>query len=133
MKLGVAVFTVALCAPALAQTAPDAASATAAQEQVPTPAKIYARDPTGQGDPNAITCRSPQTLPGKRLLGPEACRTNAQWAQYNKDGMVLAADGVHFQPSEKMRTINPQACHAATMGGGGTANMIYANISQICE
>lgn len=38
--------------------------------------------------------------------------------------MVLSADGVHFQPSEKMRTLNPQACHPATMGSGGTAAMI---------
>ena len=127
MKLAVAALAFTLCAPALAETAPDAASANAA------PAKTYSRDPTGVGDPNAITCRPPQTLPGKRLLGPEACRTNAQWAQYNRDGMALSADGVHFQPSEKMRTLNPQACHAATMGGSGTANMIYANISQICE
>lgn len=127
MKLAAIVMAFALSTPALAQTAPDASSGAQA------PAKTYSPDPDGQGDPNAITCRRPQTLPGKRLLGPEVCRTNAQWAQYSKDGMVLAADGVHFQPSEKMRTLNPQACHAATMGGGGTANMIYANISQICE
>jgi hypothetical protein len=72
-------------------------------------------------------------LPGERLKGPEVCRTNAQWAQYRKDGMDLAADGVHFQPSEKMRSVYPQACHPATMGGSGTAAMLQANISQVCE
>ena len=47
--------------------------------------------------------------------------------------MVLSADGVLFLPLEKMRTLNPQACHPATMGGSGTSAMIQANISQICE
>ena len=133
MKLAAALLAVALSAPAFAQTATDSATDAASGTTAQAPAKTYSREPTGVGDPNAITCRPPQTLPGKRLMGPEACRTNAQWAQYNKDGMALSADGVHFQPSEKMRTLNPQACHAATMGGSGTANMIYANISQICE
>ena len=110
-----------LSVPALAEV-PDA-----------TPVVKTRDTPTGVGDPNAITCRAPQTLPGERLKGPEVCRTNAQWAQYRKDGMDLAADGVHFQPSEKMRTLNPQACHPATMGGGGTAAMIYENFSMICE
>ena len=123
MKLVTAAF-VLLAVPALA----DPAAA-----PVDTTAKSYAKDPSGEGDANAITCRPPQTLPGSRLRGPEACRTNAQWAQYRKDGMDLAADGVHFQPSEKMRSINPQACHPATMGGSGTAAMNQANFSMICE
>ena len=123
MKLVLAVF-VLLSAPAFAE--PAAAPADSA-------AKTYARDPTGEGDPNAITCRPPQTLPGSRLLGPEACRTNALWAQYRKDGMDLAADGVHFQPSEKMRSVNPQACHPATMGGSGTSAMAQTNFSMVCE
>lgn len=125
IKLVAAAF-VLLAVPALAE--PMAAPADA---QAPT--KSYARDPSGEGDPNAITCRPPQTLPGERLKGPEVCRTNAQWAQYRKDGMDVAADGIHFQPSEKMRSINPQACHPATMGGGGTSAMAQANFSMVCE
>jgi hypothetical protein len=128
MKFVIAGFALLLSVPALAE--PASAPADAAAQAA---AKTYSRNPTGDGDPNAITCRPPQSLPGSRLRGPEACRTNAQWAQYEKDGMVLSADGVHFQPSEKMRTLNPQACHPATMGGGGTAAMLQANISQVCE
>ena len=128
MKFVIATFALALSVPAFAE--PASAPADAATQPA---AKVYSRSPKGEGDANAITCRPPQTLPASRLLGPEVCRTNAQWAQYEKDGMVLSADGVHFQPSEKMRTLNPQACHPATMGGGGTAAMIQANISQICE
>ena|ERR1700761_4282179 len=119
MKLIAAAF-ILLAMPALAEPADTAA-------------KSYARDPSGAGDPDAITCRPPQTLPGERLKGPEVCRTNAQWAQYRKDGMDVAADGIHFQPSEKMRSINPQACHPATMGGGGTSAMIQENFSMVCE
>ena len=128
MKLAIAAFALVLSTPVVAEPASGPADA-AAQPA----AKSYVRNPTGEGDANAITCRPPQTLPGSRLLGPEACRTNAQWAQYEKDGMVLSADGVHFQPSEKKRSIYPQACHPATMGGSGTAAMIQANISQVCE
>jgi len=128
MKLAIAVLVLALSAPAFAQPAPATAD-NAAQP----PAKSYVSNPAGEGDPDAITCRPPQYLPGKRLKGPEVCRTNAVWAQYRKDGMDVAADGVHFQPSEKMRTINPQACHPATMGGGGTMAMSQANFSMVCE
>ena len=126
MRKFVAAAFVLLAVPALAE--PMAAPADAQAS-----AKSYAKDPSGEGNPNAITCRPPQTLPGERLKGPEVCRTNAQWAQYRKDGMDVAADGIHFQPSEKMRSINPQACHPATMGGSGTSAMAQANFSMVCE
>ena len=48
-------------------------------------------------------------------------------------GNEVAADGIHDVPSEKMRSINPQACHPATMGGSGTSAMNQANFSMICE
>ncbi len=102
--------SIALLAPALAGASPD-----------------------GAGDPNAVTCRPPQTLPGSRLLGPQVCKTNAVWAQYRKDGMDVAADGIHDVRAEKWRSLNPQVCHNATMGGSGTSNMNQANFSMICE
>ena len=122
MKLVTAAF-VLLAVPALADPAAAPADATA---------KSYAKDPSGEGDANAITCRPPQTLPGSRLRGPEACRTNAQWAQYRKDGMDVAADGIHDVPSEKLRTVTPAACHPATMGGSN-ASMNQVNISLVCD
>ena len=55
------------------------------------------------------------------------------WAQYRRDGMEPAADGIHDVPSERWRTTNPAACRAASPGGGGTANMVYTNFSMLCE
>jgi hypothetical protein len=124
MKALAAAFVLALCAPVLGQPATAA---------IARPAQAVAALPDGSGDPNTITCRPPQTLPGKRLRGPEVCKTNAVWAQYRKDGMDVAADGIHDVRSEKWRTVGPQACHAATMGGSGTTNMNQANFSQICD
>jgi hypothetical protein len=126
MKLAIAAFVLAFAVPAAAQTNAPAAP-------VAPPAKSSNHAPSGEGDPNVITCRRPQPLPESRLLGPEVCKTNAVWAQYRKDGMEVAADGIHDVPSEKMRSINPQACHPATMGGSGTSAMNQANFSMICE
>jgi hypothetical protein len=127
-RFALAAFALMLSAPAFAQpaTAPaDAPAQPAAQSQ--------SNYPTGEGNPYLITCRRPQTLPSSRLLGPEVCKINAVWAQYRKDGMDVAADGIHDVQGEKWRTINPQACHPATMGGSGTAAMNQANFSMICE
>jgi hypothetical protein len=128
MKFAIAIFALAFSTPAFAQSAPAAQEVEAAPQ-----IKSYSSDPSGEGDPNVITCRAPQTLPDSRLKGPEVCKTNAVWAQYRKDGMTVAADGIHDLRSEKWRTINPPACHPATMGGGGTSAMIQANISMLCE
>ena|SRR5450432_193161 len=120
MKVLLATLMLVLCVPAMAQTAPQAP-------------KFYSVTPTGEGDPNAITCRPPQAQPNSRLPGPEVCKLNSVWARYYKDGMDVAADGIHDVPSEKRRNINPQACRPATMGGGGTSNAMTTNFSMICE
>jgi hypothetical protein len=93
----------------------------------------YVDTPTGEGDPYAITCRPPQVLPYSRLPGPEVCKTNAVWARYRKDGMDVAADGIHDVPAEKSRTTNPHSCRPATMGGSGTGNAAQTNFSLICD
>ena len=90
MKFAIAIFALAFSTPAFAQSAPAAQEVEAAPQ-----IKSYSSDPSGEGDPNVITCRAPQTLPDSRLKGPEVCKTNAVWAQYRKDGMTVAADGVH--------------------------------------
>ena len=94
-------------------------------------AKTYAREPDGKGDPAAITCRRPLELPGKRLLGPEVCRPNADWAQFAKDGMTVSPDGRSLVPSEKNRSLNPAACGPAQMGGGATQGN-FANQGMRC-
>jgi len=127
-RLVLAAFALMLSAPAFAQPATAPADAPAQPD-----GQSQSTTPTGEGNPYLITCRRPQTLPSSRLLGPEVCKTNALWAQYRKDGMDVAADGIHDVPAEKWRTISPQACHPATMGGSGTSNMNQANFSMVCE
>lgn len=49
--------------------------------------------PTGAGDPDAITCRVPQLLPGSRLAGPSVCKTNRIWAALRANRQDIAPDG----------------------------------------
>ena len=81
------------------------------------PAKTYSRNPTGEGDPDAITCRPPMQLEGKRLLGPEVCKPNAEWAQYVKDGMTVSADGRSDVPRKRSGS-----CQVVGTGGGGATS-----------
>jgi beta-lactamase regulating signal transducer with metallopeptidase domain len=49
--------------------------------------------PQGNGDPDAVTCRVPQALPGSRLPGPRICQTNRQWASLRARHEDIAPDG----------------------------------------
>ena len=64
-------------------------------EIAPTPVQqaVLAIRPTGEGDPEAITCRVPQTLPGSRLPGPAVCNANKVWASLRSQGKDITADG----------------------------------------
>ena len=63
-----------------------------------TPAKeaLLALYPTGQGDPDAVTCRVPQILPGSRLAGPEVCKTNRVWAAMRAQHKDVSPDGSYY-------------------------------------
>lgn len=68
-------------------------------------------DPRGEGEPQAITCRIPQPLPGSRLRGPLVCQTNRVWkalASHNNvilpDGKTLVATGLHSDACNSERT-----------------------------
>jgi hypothetical protein len=52
-----------------------------------------ALNPTGAGDPDAITCRVPQLLPGSRLAGPSVCKTNRVWAELRAHRQDITPDG----------------------------------------
>ena len=69
-----------------------------------------ADQPTGAGDPDAISCRSRQQLPASRLWGPEICKRNREWAALTKRGVNISADGRTELDSEKQRTLKPQTC-----------------------
>lgn len=79
--------------------------------------KTYAAFPTGDGDPDAITCRPPQPLPDSRLRGPEVCKKNAVWARYRRDGMDVASDGIHDVAFGGKNGIN---CSVTATPGGAT-------------
>jgi hypothetical protein len=96
------------------------------------PAKTYAREPDGKGDPAAITCRHPQALPGKRVLGPAVCRSNADWAQFAKQGMTVSADGTALVPGEKYRSLNPAACGPAAPSASTTNAMGASSGARLC-
>jgi hypothetical protein len=69
-----------------------------------------ADQPTGAGDPDAISCRARQQLTGSRLWGPEICKRNREWADLNKRGANISPDGLTLVDSEKQRTLKPQTC-----------------------
>jgi hypothetical protein len=76
--------------------APAASTAPAARDtdmQTSLKQAVLALDPRGEGDPNQITCRVPQYLPGSRLRGPEICKTNRVWAQLAANKIVVSPDG----------------------------------------
>jgi hypothetical protein len=60
---------------------------------------LLALAPTGEGDPDAITCRTPQVLPGTRLSGPPVCKFNRIWARLRADGLEISADGTFLVAS----------------------------------
>jgi hypothetical protein len=61
----------------------------------PSPASLAVKaiNPRGEGEPNAITCRVPQQLPGSRLRGPEVCQANRVWAALYANQQVMLPDG----------------------------------------
>lgn len=92
------------------------------------PEKTYAKNPTGEGDPEGITCRSPMQLENSRLLGPAVCKTNAEWAQYLKDGMTVSADGRRDVPIK-----NTTNCRSVGGGGGGATGGAAMSTQMKCE
>jgi hypothetical protein len=74
-----------------------------------------ADSPKGNGYPDAIACRAPQIQPDSRLLGPEVCRRNRDWAQLFHDGSDISADGLRIVDSERRRTQNAVHCTAGNV------------------
>jgi beta-lactamase regulating signal transducer with metallopeptidase domain len=54
---------------------------------------VLALTPMGDGDPDAVTCRVPQQLPGSRLPGPQVCKTNRVWAALRANREDIGPDG----------------------------------------
>jgi hypothetical protein len=88
--------------------------------------KTYAAFPTGQGDPDQLTCRPPQQLQDSRLMGPEVCKRNYEWARYRRDRMDVAPDGIHDIPLRPS-----QSCQPTQLGGNSTATA--GNVGIACN
>lgn len=70
--------------------------------------------PTGKGDPDAISCRASQQLPGEHRMGPEICKRNREWAALAKRGQNISPDGKKIVEGEKARTFAPDHCFSHT-------------------
>ena len=146
------IVQVAAAIPVLPEPAPQpqpfgAASPALAQEQrahVPAPVAdagpasaslkdaAIALDPRGAGDPEAVTCRVPQSLPASRLPGPVVCKVNRQWAELRARHEEVSPDGrdvVVMNAAERFRTVNLPGCALLprTQGGATTGPGLPSN------
>ena len=83
--------------------------------------KVVSRHPDGTGDPDATTCRPPQPLPASRMLGPEVCKTNSQWALLRKNSQDISPDGSQIiSESAAGTTMSCTTAGGGASGGGAT-------------
>lgn len=62
-------------------------------------------EPTGRGNPDAVTCRSPVPLTASRIrFGPKVCLTNQQWKDIAAKNMLVNSSGEIV-----MRPVGPAA------------------------
>lgn len=112
--------------PAL-QSQLQVAPAAPTKQAVLAPAKqiALALDPRGEGDPDAVTCRAPQALPGSRLPGPEVCQPNRFWASLYSEHRTLAPDGRTLIATNERYGAEALACPVALLqavGGAGASS-----------
>lgn len=65
-----------------------------------------ADQPTGSGDPDAVSCRKPRRLAGTQTMEPELCRKNAYWSELWIRGEILGADGNSVQQPAAARVVD---------------------------
>jgi len=73
---------------------------------------LKAQLPSLGDEDDAIYCRPPMELPGKRLFGPKTCKPQREWDELHKKGLDYGPDGKTVVGSEKYRTIHcgPAGC-----------------------
>jgi hypothetical protein len=72
---------------------------------------VMQETPSGEGDPRAIVCRSPQPLTESRIMGPKVCRRNGVWAALRQAGKDVAPDGITFVDLDIRRQNRPLVCN----------------------
>jgi len=87
--------------------------------------KIVSPRPDGTGDPDAITCRVPQLLPGSRLAGPSICRTNRVWAELHARRQDISPDGkmIVYLDDFQRRRANLPNCRETFFARSGLINL----------
>jgi hypothetical protein len=96
------------------------ASATALAED-----KALSRRPDGTGDPDATTCRPPQPLPSSRMLGPQVCKTNSQWALLRKSGQDISPDGSQIISDKSAGTTMTCTSTGGSASNGGSMTVCH--------
>jgi hypothetical protein len=66
--------------------------------------------PTGAGDPNAVTCLEALERTGGHSRGPIACAHNDFWAKLNAAGCVLTPNARVIIKSGTSKNLDPLAC-----------------------
>ena len=107
----------ALKAQLAANMPPPDASPEASESVVVTDTRLPRFDdqPRGEGDPDAISCRKAQPLPGQHQMGPDICKRNREWARLFQRGENIAPDGKTILEGEKQRSFAPDHCTLHTV------------------
>jgi len=119
--------TASMAAPVASAPAPVKSATAPVINAVRSSAQIvWASAPRGEGDPEGITCRTPQLLPGSRLRGPELCQANKVWAQLAAnhqvvlpDGKTIVATGLKSEACGAARQVGVNVVTATTPGNNG--------------
>lgn len=120
--------SIAAAAPPPVSVPPSVAAAISAPP-VRTAVKevLVALYPQGNGDPDGVTCRVPEVLPGSRLPGPKICQTNRQWAALRARHEDITPDGesVMLPDGSMMHASNAVLnCSQERLMGNGISNML---------
>jgi hypothetical protein len=74
--------------------------------------------PKGHGNPDAVTCRKPKSLPEPGFnLGPEVCQTNQFWADLVKHNQKVDARGLVGAAPSSMPNIDGGTGYADPLAG----------------
>ena len=86
----------------------------------------------GDGDPDAVTCRVPQTLPGSRLPGPQVCKSNRVWAALRANREDISPDGTMIVYLEDFQRQKATASNCRTYFSGGNVSILAGPSTTSC-
>ena len=77
-----------------------------ATAQAQSSTELHVKLPSlGDQADEAIYCRPPMELQGRRLLGPKTCKPQREWDELHKKGLDYGPDGKTIVASEKYRSV----------------------------